>query len=429
MFPQARAVWRWSNYLQSICPCDRTLVLLNIDETSVKLVPRESKGHVSDRAYRLHIRGIPMGRNASLSAQRSCITHMGAVSDQPAVQRLLPQVILVGENQVSVARYDAIRRSAPAGVDIWRLPKAWMNATLMTRYLRLLGTRLRGLKETHRFILYMDAHRVHCTPAVLRCASAVDLWICVIPSKMTWVMQPCDTHLFSSYKRQLGEELQQLSGETVDGTLNWELVLEALWRVVASLLTDRDWSYAFAAVGLADQQQRLSKRTRNKLQYTEDNLEVLHSLPLLEDFVHIFPRRTDPPLHELFLPVERFLRGQSLPPVDVVDGIDHGETPAITVNPWYGRTRSTSTQALQASPGLPTPWPRSPVSQEMQPPPPPPMEEPPPNTSTASSSSACMTMPASAMIPRGRPLPPPVRALSRAQSSHALPAPPQQPPS
>jgi len=84
-FPQARAVWRWSNYLQSLCPCDRTLVLLNIDETSVKLVPQESKGHVSDRAYRLHIRGIPMGRNASLSAQRSCITHMGAVCDHPAV--------------------------------------------------------------------------------------------------------------------------------------------------------------------------------------------------------------------------------------------------------------------------------------------------------------------------------------------------------
>ena len=32
------------------------------------------------------------------------------------------------------------------------------------------------------------------------------------------------------------------------------------------------------------------------------------------------PLRVDPPLHELFLPVERLLRGQSLPPADVVQG-------------------------------------------------------------------------------------------------------------
>ena len=94
-------------------------------------------------------------------------------------------------------------------------------------------------------------------------------------------------HLLQVYV-SCGEELQRLSGETVDGPLNWELVLEALWRVVVSLMTDRDWAYAFTAVGPADRQQSLSKRTRNKLQYTEDNPEVLHSLPLLDEFVHIF---------------------------------------------------------------------------------------------------------------------------------------------
>ena len=197
-------VWRWSNYLQSLCPSDRTLVLLNIDETNVKLVLHEPKGHVCARAYRLHVQGVPMGRDASLSARRSCTTHMAAICDRPEFQRLLPQAALIGERQVSEARYETIQRNAPEGVQVWRLPTAWMNATLMQRYLRLLGTCLCDFMETHRFILYLDAHKVHITPAVLRVASLMGLWICVIPSKMTWVMQPLDTHLFAGYKRLLG---------------------------------------------------------------------------------------------------------------------------------------------------------------------------------------------------------------------------------
>ena len=49
-------------------------VLINIDETSVKLVPQEREGHVSTRANRLFVHGRSMGRNASLSVFRSTIT-------------------------------------------------------------------------------------------------------------------------------------------------------------------------------------------------------------------------------------------------------------------------------------------------------------------------------------------------------------------
>ena len=213
---------------------------INSDETSVKLVLNEPKGHVSERAYRLHIAGHPTGRNANLASQRSCATHMAAICDSPEFQRLLPQVVLPSDKQVSEARYDTIRRSAPAGVIVWRLPTAWMNCTLMKRCLCLLGSCLRAYRPTHRFILYLDAHKVHINTATLRVASQEDLWICVIPSKMTWTLQPCDTHLFSGYKRQLGEELQRLSGATEHGTISWELVMQALWQVVATLLTDKD---------------------------------------------------------------------------------------------------------------------------------------------------------------------------------------------
>ena len=99
-------------------------MLINIDETNVKLVPQEREGHVSERAYRLFVQGRPMGRSASLSAQRSTITHVAAMCDRPDFQTLLPQVVLVGANQVTEERLARLRIGVPTCVRIWRYPTA-----------------------------------------------------------------------------------------------------------------------------------------------------------------------------------------------------------------------------------------------------------------------------------------------------------------
>ena len=83
---------------------------------------------------------------------------------------------------------------------LWRLKKAWMTTEVMEKYIVLLGGILKEFQTTHRFILYLDALRVHVSPKVLRAASRANLWICVIPAKMTWALQPCDAHVFASYK-------------------------------------------------------------------------------------------------------------------------------------------------------------------------------------------------------------------------------------
>ena len=61
--PQATALWRWSNYLQHMDPPDKIRVLINVDETSVRLVPQEGKGHVSKGAYRLLCSGADVGKS------------------------------------------------------------------------------------------------------------------------------------------------------------------------------------------------------------------------------------------------------------------------------------------------------------------------------------------------------------------------------
>ena len=231
-----------------------------------------------------------MGRNASLSAQRSAITHVAAMCDRADFQTLLPQVVLMGSNQVSEERLERLLRTVPACVRVWRYAKAWMSTAVMIRYIRLLGRCLHEYRQTYRFILYVDVLKSHICPAVLRAASAANLWICVVPAKMTWVLQPCDTHLFARYKHMLTEEFQRRSGLTATGDITWELMLESLWHVISVLLQGRDWSQAFAAVGLLNGQRHLSRRTKSKLMYESSPALVASSLPALAEFQVIFPR-------------------------------------------------------------------------------------------------------------------------------------------
>lgn len=413
--PKATALWRWSNYLQACSTPGRPLVVINMDETNVKLVPQERAGHVTKRAYRLFVQGRPMGRNASLSAQRSTITHVAALCDRANSQTLLPQVVLVGSNQVSEERLERIRMTAPACVRVWRYSKAWMSSAVMIRYIRLLGRCLHEYRHTYRFILYVDVLKAHICPAVLRAASAANLWICVIPAKMTWVLQPCDTHLFARYKHMLTEEFQRKSGLTATGDISWELMLESLWHVISVLLQGRDWSQAFAAVGLLNGQRHLSKRTKSKLMYEHPPALAGSSLPALAEFQLIFPKSVSVPIHELFLPIERFLRGLDAEEVVLMDEVRENEPQvARPLNPWFGRTRSTSAQAQSVAASSSAPaasW--TPLELSLPPPLPPPLEPPSTSATAASSSQHLPHLGPQRRLPVGRRLPAPRRSSSR----------------
>ena len=95
------ALWRWTNYLHHCAGRDRQLVLVNSDETSVKLVPDEKPGFLSRAAHRQSATGKAVEKRIGRSATRACVTHLAAICTCPHIQKELPQVISVGEKQMS----------------------------------------------------------------------------------------------------------------------------------------------------------------------------------------------------------------------------------------------------------------------------------------------------------------------------------------
>ena len=87
---------------------------------------------------------------------------------------------------------------------------------------------------------------------------------------------------------------------TASGEVSWEIVLGAVWHIVADIMHSKDWPRSFSSVGIANAQGNVSARTLRRLQMEATFPEVGRGLPTLPDLVHIFPKRAFIPIHELF---------------------------------------------------------------------------------------------------------------------------------
>ena len=113
------------------------------------------------------------------------MTHIAVICSSHEIQLLLPQVILVGQSQMSAERFDNLRRRAPPGVHLWRYPKAWASNEVMRRFASLLDRSLRAYRRTHRFILFFDVLKAHISRVTLRALASADFWVCV-PFQGNW---------------------------------------------------------------------------------------------------------------------------------------------------------------------------------------------------------------------------------------------------
>ena len=366
-------MWRWSNFLHANVERSRQTLLVNMDETNVRLCQDRGRGNVSMRAYRLKQRPRGLSRSVARGATRANLTHMATICDDPEIQKLLPQFLLVNAKQVPESEGRQLRALLPARVHLLRLPKAWVSKEVMLTWLRVLRRCLEPTAETHRVVLYWDAWRAHTTASVLRVCGRYGFWPCLVPAKLTWALQPCDTHLFAMYKDRLALECQRRVVATADGKWTWSLVVESWCQVLYGVMETYDWSKAFRDNGLTPSQAHVSARVKNKLGWENDIPDVGRDLPELRHLRALFPTNAVIPIEELFCALVRRERGRPTAPAV---RLETSPSPPPDPRPWFGRTRSTSALAnpsaapsASASSWLPPPPPLPPPSPPQQLPP------------------------------------------------------------
>ena len=333
------------------------MVRINLDETAVGLYQGGGKGNVfvSDRRPKAQ----PVQRVAR-SKRRCHLTHVGLICDDSAVQPSLPQVVIGNEHAIKAGELAALRAAMPPNVELLRRPSAWNNSALCVWIINLLAAALAPLADVCQFVLLMDAARIHTTPAVLRACARHGIRLVLIPAKLTWLLQPLDTHAFQRYKAVLRSAYQTARCRSAGAELTMSEFLGCLCSAVRRVLQGTQWALAFDSDGFGDSQGAVTAYIKEHIGATGP-IAVPSSRPSNVQLAQCFPGRARVPaalIWQQYAPAPAALAltsgasgsASALPAAPTSAGaVSSSSAASVTVPRALGRLRSETRRMAEAA--------------------------------------------------------------------------------
>jgi len=299
---QAHAVWQWFNCCAARVPEGKAPLRFNLDETSVCLFQGGGKGTIIFKKRRDPPATEPH-ESAPRAKRRTCLTHVAFICDRSDIQPLLPQVVVGNEATLKAGDLARLIAACPPNVQLVRQKSAWNNMRLMVQIINMLASALRPHMDRFQPFLLLDASRVHLHPEVFYRSLALKIWPIVVPAKLTWLLQPCDTHLFQKYKADLQRAYQACRLDAGSRELEVEDFLTCMWSAIRRVFQGTVWDVAFDGDGFGHNQQRLSTYIQRQLQMTEP-LALPAGVPSEDMLKLCFPRGAKVPYRALMRPLE-----------------------------------------------------------------------------------------------------------------------------
>ena len=263
MVLKACVCWQWSQHLHRQClQQGKEPLLLNLDETSVPVVFTHGKGNIVANRGKHAWRTMPR-QLQSRSNVRMFFTHVAIICDKPAIQPLLPQVIFVGAKSITQAEWIDVTSNLPRNVYVKRMPKGWNNTQQHRVILRILGLILRPFMATMQPILSFDAAPLHLVPDVLEEMTRAGIWYLVIPARLTWMLQPLDSHAFILFKNYLRRHFTDAAGDG-DTRSFMRRMLDLVINAIRYVLQGHTWQNAFEKNGFAADVDLISEFVRHQ---------------------------------------------------------------------------------------------------------------------------------------------------------------------
>ena len=300
-------MWRWSNFLHSQVPPGQKPLRVNMDETAIRLVQTARRGMICSVARRLRMTPRSIAQQATRGQLRTMFSLIAFVCDDDDLQKKLPQILVVSSAVVKASDVEQMRRTLPPNVFLWSQRRAWTTGELMVAVVRTLRQCLESDLVDRQVILSSDVFRAHTTKAVWRAMARLNFFYFLIPARMTWVMQPCDTHVFAQFKRHLQEAAQTAAVRDEKGYVPLATLFDIVGDTVQVVLRGKRWAHAFHDLGLAGNQERVSASVLQKLGLAAAP-QVGASLPTLAQLQEIWPTNAVIPIDLAFGTVTKYAR-------------------------------------------------------------------------------------------------------------------------
>ena len=341
----------------------RSVLRVNVDETSICRDPGDTKGLIISK----HAQTQPVIVQNKPPA-RGSFTQVTFVCDNTTFQPRLPQLIIGNKNILLKKDLARLRPTLPTNVYVIREASSWVNASIFAAALKWLRQGVDQIQKNVHVLLLMDCSNVHLNSSVLNTARRYNISVCFVPTSLTWLLQPCDTHVFHILKAFIRKRFHEKRLHTTGGTVSTLDLLQIVVLAVRKVLQANQWSTAFNKNGYAADHKNISDRIVRALQL-ELPLNLAAVDPPPQDKQLILPaKKTVAPRHlqvsahgshEQPKPRAKLLKKQSsLTPGDANNEYPGHQT-AAQLTPWNLRPRhrrSTHPTAASSSDPVPAPY-------------------------------------------------------------------------
>ena len=243
---QARLMLQWSNWLRASVLEGRETVFVNLDETPM------AKQMPARRGYVCHLIGtLDSDWHARISTRdtRSHATLMAAVCDDALLQQHLPQLLLTKDKTLTRAEKTALS-NLPLSVRWLSGSTGWMTSSLMKQVFTIYRRAIRAVRPNAEIVMVFDVASQHVTHEVFMHLNRLNLHSLLIPAGMTWLLQPLDTHVFSTLKRCLHDRQTRGRAASPLGILPTCRWIQIAGEAIKEVLVDRDWTHSLRGNGL-----------------------------------------------------------------------------------------------------------------------------------------------------------------------------------
>ena len=294
--------WQWANHLQATVQPGKQLLFINLDETYVQYYQGLFKGNMAVTKKQWPVTQRPLSQRASRNQLRMGLTHVGLICDEPLVQPLLPQVLIASDSVLTMTVWRAIMPLLPNWMYLIRMPSKWITQDCMVWIINLIGWSLRAVAHLYDLVLSMDVLGLHYVGKVIAAARVNGIRLHFIPGKLTWLLQPLDTHVFSLYKRYLKKIASDFRATNEDAQITVNQWLLFIRETIDKILIQRNNTSSFRQNGFGDLQHSVSTFILRHLSH-DLVLPVSSDLPTAEALRCIFPKgRTTIDLSSFIIP-------------------------------------------------------------------------------------------------------------------------------
>ena len=212
---------------------------------------------------------------------RTCISYCAIIASEPLISAILPQILIASRRNMSRSLEQFSDVMLGVRTHLWVRESAWLTQEVFLEILDLVLDALEPYNDFFDFVLVFDASRVHLSVDISRKLFMAGVRIVVVPAKLTWLLQPLDTHVFANFKNNLRKHLQKVRLNAPQGQLNDRQWIQAVAHCINEM-ANVDHARSFHRNGMMGRQNDMKAVEKNTIPAMCLN-NVGREAPSLED--------------------------------------------------------------------------------------------------------------------------------------------------